>query len=261
MSRKQHADGGAISQYSPGRGPETIIIHTEFPLVVYDVLRWLTWLSYPGRSDSLDRGSFAKALDSWRCKGARAYLGCWKQLPAEIRGMTNRSIEGKLHMGLKRIAKRLTAGSIALALYIKKDRPMPGFNPSTRSGIGIVSMGPGVGTVTEGLEKILKQKGEVTGWRYDRNEAGKFERDAIENHRNVIWTESLPVLHMAVTLHCWLRNFPSDARMWAEVYRLICDPRWLGDALVYAEDWRVLLDRYRIPSFDKDKAIRLIRAD
>jgi hypothetical protein len=257
--KKQLAGVEAVTRYNPARGSEIIPIPVEPPQALFGVLWFFAVLAYPGRSDSKDRKDFAKALHSWRCKNARGDIGYWQQVPAEIRGMRNRSIRGKLHLGLKRIRKRLTAGSIAFSIYLK-GLPIPGFNPTRTAGIEVFT-GGGVTTVTEGLKEVLRQREELTGKRNDRNEPGEIERDTLENARTDIWTKSLPVLHLAVTLHAWLRDFPTDEQMSAELYRLIHDPRWLRAALEYAENWRELLHTHRIPSFDKGKAIRLVRAD
>ena len=257
---RKNADLAVVSRFNPDRGQEIFGIPVDPPNAIFGVLWYFALLAYPDRSESKDRENFSKALHSWRCKNARADISYWQQLPPEIRGLTNKSIGGKLHMGLRRIVKRLLAGSIALSLYVK-DRPLPGFNPTTRDGTGVVLASDGPGTVTEALQEFLKLDMEETGKRYDRYEPGVIERDVVENRRNEVWTKALPVLHLAVTLYVWLCSFPSKVPWWARLYRLIHDPRWLRDALVYAEDWRVLLDTYRIPSFDKNEAIRLIRAD
>lgn len=101
MSRKTKLSR-SVAEYNPGRGPEIFPVHVQPPQAIYGVLWYFAVLAYPDRSDSKDREDFAKALHSWRCKNVRADIRHWQQLPAEIRGMKNRSIGGKLHMGLKR---------------------------------------------------------------------------------------------------------------------------------------------------------------
>jgi len=258
--KRRKATAGAVSRYSPTGGPE-IIRACEIPAGpenrMRGVLAYFAVLAYPNSDDSEDRENFAKALHSWRCKNVKNDLAYWERLSAEIRGMTNRSIEGKMHMGLKRIEKRLKAGFIAYKLFIQ-DRPMASFNPTARNGKGLV-MGRGADTVTEGLLEILREDNE--GRRYDPYEEGVIEREVLENHRRVIWTDALPVLHIATNLEVTLCGLSPDVPRWALVHRLLHDPRWLSDALAGAEWWRLNLASPRIPGFDKDKAIRLIPAN
>jgi hypothetical protein len=264
MKRKSsNADRGAIDRCNPDRGPEIIAIHIEPPNAIFGVLAYFSVLAYPDSADSEHRANFAMALHSWRCKNVRENMADWEnweRLSAETREMTNRSIKGKLNMGLKRIEKRLKAGFIAYKIYIN-GRPMPSFNPTARSGKGLV-MGRGADSVTEGLLEILREDNE--GRRYDPNEEGVIEREVLENHRRVIWTVSLPVLHIATSLEVILRglevSLPDVPRL-ALVHRLFHDPRWLSDALADSEWWRLHLVSAGIPGFDKDKAIRLVPAD
>ena|SRR2546425_7664073 len=255
-----HDDRGAIDRYNPYQGSEIIAIHIEPPQAIFGVLAYFSVLAYPDSADSEHRANFAKALHSWRCKNVKKNMADWEnweRLSAEIREMTNRSIEGKLNMGLKRIEKRLKAGFIAYKIY-SNGRPMPSFNPTARSGKGLV-MGRGAHSVTEGLLEILREDNE--GRRYDPYEEGVIEREVLENHRRVIWTDSLPVLHIATSLEVILRGLSPDVPRLALVFCLLHDPRWLLYALANVEWWRLRLAPPRIPGFDKDKAIRLIPAD
>jgi len=222
---------------------------------MFGVLAYFAVLAYPESLNSRDRENFRKALHSWRCKNVRNDLVYWERLSAEIRQMTNRSIRGKLHMGLKRIEKRLKAGFIAHKISIN-DRAMPSSNPTARSGIGLV-VGCGADTVTEGLLEILREENPHRS--YDQHDIGV--RSAIEDLRRVIWTDSLPVLHIATSLEFILCGLSPDVPRWALVHRLLHDPRWLPDTLANAEWWRRYLVSPRIPGFDKDKAIRLIPAN
>jgi hypothetical protein len=214
------------------------------------VLLYFALLAYPLDLDS--RNSFAAALHCWRCKNVKKDMPNWSLLPAEIREMPNRSIKGKMNMGLKRLEKRLQAGFIAHKIWIK-DRPLPSFNPTTRNAKGLV-VGKGIETVTEGLQEILHAE---KRWRKEDINA----RSAIEDLRRVVWTDSLPVLHIATSLEFELSKSKPSMPMVAKIHRLLHGPAWLSNALAESERWFAQLSSADIPGFDGQQMIHLIPAN
>jgi len=163
--------------------------------------------------------------------------------PASDLQMKNQRINGLNHKGMKRVANRILAGYWAWSLC-SNGMPTLGPNPTTSSGLGIGQI-DGMTTLGEGIRTYLSQKQDTTG-------VHVHEESSRKNAWNLIWSESMPVLHLAVPLYILVQG--SEENLRRRVEDLILNPYWIVRALIAAEYWRAKLSDC-IPLFDPQKGV------
>jgi hypothetical protein len=233
-----------------GNTPEFFTIPLLGDVACLDANLWyVATLAYPNRSQRADRKTFVEGLRAWRVKtvyrleGPKTRGRMRQTFPASELQMKNQRINGLNHKGMKRFANRILAGYWAWALC-SNGMPALGPNPTASSGVGIGQI-DGMTTLGEGIRTYLSQKHDTTGVHI-------HEESAKKNAWNLIWSESMPVLHLAVPLYLLVQG--SEEKLRRRVEELLLNPHWIVRALIGAEYWRARLSD-RIPLFDPQKAV------
>jgi hypothetical protein len=217
-------------------------------------LWYVATLAYPNRSERAKRKLFVEGLRAWRIKPVYRLeepktRGRMRQtFPASDLRMKNEKINGVNHKGMKRVANRTLAGRWAWSLCSNSMLTL-GPNPTTSSGIGIGQI-EGMTTLVGGIRAYLSQKPHAT----DSEPRFASENPAEKNAWNLIWSESMPVLHLAVP---WYLRVQGSENIRRHIVDLLLNPRWVVPALIEAEKWRVKLAEH-IPLFDPDKAAYIL---
>jgi hypothetical protein len=236
---------------------ETIYIHVEDPRV--GVIAYYAVLAYPKRTEAAKRPAFSDALIAiWMKEFARG-LGR-KNVPTFYTGYKNEKIWGGLRPGLKRLARRLSAGIIGWSVVLGG-----GWEALGPSGM-VELFVPGPTTIDGAIRGYVGQRG-----------TDEETETAAKNAMHRVWAESLPVLHLAMKNPIVVRTEearlngkegpPSEPRFIDEdLLNSIFDPQWLRESLEGAEELRPTLgdllgtnpnDRlYR--GFRPENAIRLL---
>jgi|SRR5713101_1063083 len=235
--------------------PEFLTIPLLGNVACLDANLWyVATLAYPNRSQRPERKSFVEGLRAWRIKpvykleDSKTRGRMRRTFPASDLQLKNEKIKGVNHRGMRRVANRTLAGYWAWSLC-SNGKPRLGPNLTTSSGIGIVQI-EGMTTLVDGIRTYLRQKQQTTGVHFDRESAEK-------NTWNLIWSESMPVLHLAVPLYLLIRDLlvqGSEKNIRRRVENLLLDPHWIVRALTGAEEWGVKLHEH-IPLFDPANAV------
>jgi hypothetical protein len=210
-------------------------------------------LAYPSPREWKKRERFVMAMSALEYERFVQQGGSRRDVPAGIRRMKNQQIVGQLSRGFRKIAVRLSAGSVAYGMvfsgtYIPYDAPAPD------GSLGLAVHAPKA--VTEALKELLKSKAENTSKPYFESGA------ALCNAMHRIWALSLPVLHLAVALFPIVEFYTgkSSAPLPRILPCLIAQPTWFGSALRFAETLRTRLHE-KVPTFKSGAAICLLPAE
>lgn len=231
------------------------------------VLQFLAVLAYPQISEKRQRDLFAEAFHAalykaraWEQRANKHDSAAFRtRVPQQFRRMPNRKIDGMIAKARRRLASRLSAGSMAWCFCWRVLH-----NVKTPNDIVNEIRFAGLETIRDALRGMVKDRDEHrSGMRYGETpESGK--EDAIENFRKTVWLPCMPVLHLAtafyeeVTQHGCFEARTVDPVVYLN---LVLNPAWLRDALLRAEGYLCILPA-RIPSkqfeFDSAKAVRLL---
>lgn len=245
------------------------------------VLEYFAILAYPDQPEQRPR-SF-EALDQWRNKvyirQHRNHRHIRRLLRPDAGWMDNETTGSMVDRTIERIKRRLRAGSSAYALYCD-GLPMFAPNPTTYSGMGSREL-RGMRSIEQCMRYLAdEQLGPEKEIVHDKQQ-GAHKR-LTDNNRTLVWNESLPVLHLAVTLHLAFERLSSNQEIVRltgvarrtrsqnegtnladdlKLFTLLHNWLWLRDAVESAEWWRLHLSQ-RVPftdahPFDPDKAIIL----
>lgn len=263
MGRKgQRVDWEAVSRSNPDRGREEISIPAGPLTAMQGVLGYAAVLGYP--DEPAARISSFKALDQWRLKNYIRQRGNQRRIRRLLRPdagwMDSETTGGMVYRTLKRIERRLRAGSAAYALYCD-GLPEFGPNPTSRSGMGLRQLW-GMGSIEQCMGELARK--ELAGKETDPNKRADgydLQSQGTKNNRTLIWNESLTVLHHAVTLHLVFESLGPALSDRQKIFFLLHNWGWLPGALRSAEWWRKQLPT-RVPftsahPFDPDQAIIL----
>lgn len=215
-------------------------------------LWYFATLAYPNRSERSERASFLNALLCWRIKpiykrvDSKIRKTMRRSFPASDLQMKNEKIRGVNHKGLKRVENRILAGCWAWSLC-SNDLPILDLNPTTATGVG-VALVKGKTTVVEGIREYLRRKEEKTG-------VHTVDESAEKNAWQRIWSESMPVLHLAIPLYLLVQGF--EENLGKRMAELLLNPTWVVRSLARAELLRTKLHK-DISLFDPDKAARIL---
>jgi len=221
-------------------------------------LWYVATLAYPTRSERGQRELFVNALRAWRIKPAYKFgdrttrTRMRRTFAASDLHMKNQKINGVNHKGMKRVANRILAGYWAWSLWSDGVTAF-GANPTTFSGTGMVQL-RGITTVVQGIRPYLREKAERTNICVEKESAEK-------NAWSLIWSESMPVLHLAVPLYLAISSLlvqRTKKNLRKLVEDLLLNPRWIVRALIKAEYWREKLPG-RIPLFKPEKATQILQ--
>jgi hypothetical protein len=203
-----------------------------------------------------EREKFILAVRSSQRKGLMKPHGI--RLPDNLRTafprMRGRKAEGAWNMGRKRIHHRIRMGSLGWAVFAGDGIRFLYSEPTLDGKIGVELHG--VGSLTEGVKEILRQK-RKSGAHYVDPEAYPNPSAANEMH---FWAESMPVLHLAMAVYTRFQGFAPNLSDDDKLFCLLHTSEWLFDTLKFAEQIRPILHD-RIPRFDPNKALRLIPAE
>ncbi|HEY6127427.1 MAG TPA: hypothetical protein VIW23_04520 [Candidatus Acidoferrum sp.] len=194
-------------------------------------------LAYPDSQQIQQRAVFAEAIHAWRFKECLRRGLKRKLVPASYRAMKNQKIYGVFSKGFTCIERRLTAGSMGCSLGLNGIK-IPGSWLGAALPIPVV----GAASVNKAAEAVLH------GRANDCSQA--------PNVKHRIWAESLPALHLAVSLYMlggqrW-KSSPENLS-----FELLYSDSWLFQTLTFAEGLRKTLPS-RISSFRSENAIQIL---
>jgi hypothetical protein len=236
-----------------------IYIHVHDPRV--GVIAYYAVLAYPKPSELAKRAAFSKALIASWMKAFAGGLGR-KQVPAFFTGFKNEKIGGALRLGLKRLARRLSAGTIGLSIVLRGT-----WEVAEHLGTAEVFV-PGPSTIDQAIRAYVGRRG-----------TEEETETAVKNETHRVWGESLPVLHLAMSnpivvkvtqdrLNADRTIAPGPTFIDDKVLDSIFEPEWLRESLENAEELRPTLgDRLGTDPHDPlrrgfrpEEALRLLPA-
>ncbi|HET8922994.1 MAG TPA: hypothetical protein VFN26_08370 [Candidatus Acidoferrum sp.] len=286
----ENADSERSSQKKTGRPTmQPVYVNVEDPWsLVAGAFQFFAFLAYPAEKERSFRARFLHDLYSemWKAhvKAGTAYV---ERIPKSHLRRTKRQVHGGLRLGFNRIGSRRLLAAVAAEPVFDGGRMVRRANPTTLGTTEMVREEPT--TVAEVLRVLSRSKtlqkygpsalsemhelmGEVYGLveargrpaaeeraRLDRLAQLKAEEDdQFQNFKRLAWHESLPVLHLAITLRKRLRVYKPDLPISVSGYLLLKDLSWVRADLEYADAWVLPKLRERIPEFDPAKAFRII---
>jgi hypothetical protein len=237
---------------------ETIYIHVQDSRV--GVIAYYAVLAYPKHGELAKRAAFSNALIAIWMKAFAGGLGR-KSVPTFYTGFKNEKIWGALRLGLKRLARRLSAGEVGWSIVLSGT-----WEASGPDGIAEVFV-PGSSTIDQAMRGYV-----------GRRRTDEETETAVKNATHRVWAESLPVLHLAMKNPIVVRL--TEARLNSEgasaskptftedLLNSIDEPQWLRESLEGAEELRPTLgDRLGADphdplcrGFKPEEALRLLPA-
>lgn len=231
---------------------EAFTVPTLQPMATfYSAPFFLAVIAYPDQREKRER--FVEALHAfWR----RQFIDQRDfRIPTTLQSvfprMRSRKIDGVVGMCMRRVCHRVRMGSVGWSLFAGTGIRIPYDAPAPNGAIGLELHG--LSTLTEAVRQMLDQRNRRGTFTGDRTKTAHNPAIANDMH---IWSESLPVLHLAMALFSKVKEFDEGLSFDERLFVLIHDTAWLDTTLSVAEGILPLLS-LRIPQFDADRAIRI----
>ncbi len=198
------------------------------------VIAYYAVLAYPKRSELEKRVAFSKALIATWMKAFAGGLGR-KSVPNFYTGFKNEKIEGTLRLGFRRLARRLSAGTIGWSIVL--GGTWEGSGPDGTAEVVV----PGPCTIDQAMRGYVGRRG-----------TDEETETAVKNTTHRVWAESLPVLHLAMKNPIVVRIMEDRLNSKGacaskptfideDLLNSIYEPQWLRESLEGAEELRPTL--------------------